>query len=57
MITRWEYAGFWYVIQRAADGSVTAEPEPGQHRAAYKDKHRRAAIETYAEAHKTDEKR
>jgi hypothetical protein len=46
---RWEYAGFWYIIRREPDGRLVAEPEPGQHPAAAKDKHRRAAVETYEE--------
>ena len=45
---RWEYAGFWYIIRRV-DGHLSAEPEPGQHRAAGKEKHRRAAVDTYIE--------
>ena len=43
-----EYAGFLYTI----DGTLsrlTATPLHGQHRAAAKEKHRRAAIETFLE--------
>ncbi len=45
-----EYAGFLYTI----DGTpqrLTATPLPGQHRAANKEKHRRAAVETFLQEH------
>lgn len=46
----WEYAGFRYRIIK--DGMLTnASPHFGQHRAAGREKHLRAAIETYLEAH------
>lgn len=43
-----EYAGFYYTIT-LVDGFFYAEPKPGQHKAAGKDKHRRAAIEQFLE--------
>lgn len=46
-----EYAGFLYTI----DGTLrnlTATPLPGQHPAAAKDKHRRAAVETFLQEHR-----
>lgn len=42
----YEYAGFKYRFWWIGDHWV-AEPMPGQHHAAYKDKHRRAAIEQW----------
>ena len=43
-----EYAGFHYTIdQREGDEWVKAYPHPGQHQAAWKDKHRRAAVDTF----------
>ena len=41
-----EYAGFTYEISREGE-IIYAIPTPGQHRAAYKEKHRRAAIEAW----------
>ena len=43
---KYEYAGFRYIITETAMGAV-ATPEPGQHPAANKDKHRRAAVECW----------
>lgn len=46
----YEYAGFHYII----DGEpkhLTAIPVQGQHAAASKEKHRRAAIECFLEDH------
>ena len=44
--TTHEYAGFTYYI-RGDWPDLTAVPLPGQHPAAAKDKHRRAAVETF----------
>lgn len=42
------YAGFTYHIFINNDGTVmSAIPAPGQHRAAWKDKHKRAAMECF----------
>jgi hypothetical protein len=44
----YEYAGFRYTIeQRKGDDWLKAYPLPGQHPAANKDKHRRAAVEMF----------
>lgn len=43
----YEYAGFLYNIVIQEDGRLVADPIPGQHSAASKDKHRRAALEQY----------
>lgn len=49
---RHEYAGFQFDIWLDPQGRVeAARARPGQHSAAYKDKHRRAAIETYEQDH------
>ena len=45
-----EYAGFMYEIN-GTPSRLTATPEPGQHPAANKEKHRRAAVETVLEEH------
>lgn len=42
----YEYAGFQYSITNIADRPI-AIPVPGQHPAAYKEKHRRAAVECW----------
>ena len=48
----YEYAGFQYRVTRAEDGTPTLTAMPGQHSAAYKDKHLRAARELFnAEEH------
>lgn len=44
-----EYAGFRYVIVHEDGEPVRAEPVEGQHPAAAKDKHRRAALETFVQ--------
>lgn len=41
------YAGFGYTITRGEDGRLRATPKPGQHPAANKERHRRAAIDEY----------
>lgn len=46
----YEYAGFRYVMTRDDDGDWRAVPVEGQHKAASKEKHIRAAIEAFAEA-------
>jgi hypothetical protein len=49
---RHEYAGFQYIIdQRDGDGWLKAYPEPNQHPAANKEKHRKAAVETFIQEH------
>ncbi len=48
LIPKVEYAGFIYEIVVNRDGSAAwASPAHGQHRAAAKEKHRRAAIEEF----------
>jgi hypothetical protein len=47
-----EYAGFRYVIDIGGAGNVRAVPEEGQHQAAWKEKHRRAAVETFFQEQK-----
>lgn len=42
----YEYAGFTYTID-GTPARLTATPVPGQHRAAGKEKHRRAAVECF----------
>jgi len=43
-----EYAGFkFYIIINSAGDVVDAVPLPGQHYAAQRDRHRRAAMESY----------
>jgi len=45
-----EYAGFSYLIDmREGDNILRAYPVPGQHPAAAKEKHRRAALQIYFE--------
>lgn len=41
-----EYAGFKYIMT-LEDGRYRATPVEGQHPNVWKDKHRRAAVETY----------
>jgi hypothetical protein len=48
----YEYAGFQYWVKRDAQGKVNLTPCDGQHPAASKDKHRRAAMECYADDQK-----
>lgn len=43
-----EYAGFYYRIVKS-QGLIQAVPFSGQHYAAWKDKHVRAAIEDYTQ--------
>jgi hypothetical protein len=44
----YEYAGFDYILTLDDDGRAAwAKPVDGQHIAAGKDKHRRAAVEMY----------
>lgn len=43
----WEYAGFQYTLYESDADVFTASPKPGQHSAAGKAKHIRAAIETF----------
>lgn len=45
---RYEYAGFRYIID-LANGDPRATPCPGQHPAASKEKHRRAALECWVD--------
>ncbi len=47
----YEYAGFTYLVESKSGGGVKLIPAPGQHPAAYKEKHRRAALECYLEDH------
>lgn len=42
----YEYAGFQFEIE-TEHGRTIATPLPGQHPAAYKEKHARAAVEQY----------
>jgi hypothetical protein len=44
-VDRVEYAGFRYTIVRHHGGLMSAEPEPGQHPAAGRERHRRTAYE------------
>lgn len=46
----YEYEGFRYVINRTPSRLV-ATPAPGQHKAAWKDKHRRAALSCFLREH------
>lgn len=43
----YEYVGFRYVIEAPDNTHILATPLPGQHPAAAKDKHRRAAVECF----------
>lgn len=49
----WEYAGFMYRLTSPEPHRVIATPHEGQHPAANKEKHRRAAVETFLEEHKS----
>jgi hypothetical protein len=50
MIIQYEYVGFHFEIMVDETGKpVNAKAMPGQHAAAYKDKHRRNAMECYAQ--------
>lgn len=44
----YEYAGFKFIVTHVHD-EFSLEPAPGQHPAAYKQKHRMAATQCYAE--------
>lgn len=46
-----EYAGFHYDMEIQGGKAVSAHPLICQHKAAGKDKHRRAAVETYNQEH------
>lgn len=41
----YEYAGFQFIISEEGGRVVSAEALPGQHPAAYKERHRRSAME------------
>lgn len=43
----YEYAGFRYEVKRYNGRAVAMHPQEGQHPAAAKDKHRRAALESF----------
>jgi hypothetical protein len=43
----YEYAGFHYQILHEGGDRYTAMPLPEQHKAVWKDKHRRAAVECF----------
>ncbi len=43
----YEYAGFHYDMEMKDGKAVWAHPQEGQHRAATKDRHRRAAVESF----------
>jgi hypothetical protein len=45
----YDYAGFVYTVMIEDDGDVRMVPEEGQHKAARKEKHIRAARECYLE--------
>jgi transposase len=47
-VVTYEYAGFKYEVT-TEDGDVVMTPIPGQHHAAWKERHRRAAKECYLE--------
>lgn len=49
----WEYAGFMYRLTSPEPHRIIATPHEGQHPAANKEKHRRAAVETFLEEHKS----
>ena len=46
-----EYAGFMYHVKIVDGKAVEAQPTNGQHPAANKDKHRKAAVETWNDEH------
>lgn len=48
---KYEYAGFIFLVSRDEEGKLVLTAAPGQHSAAYKDKHRRAAMSCYNEDH------
>jgi hypothetical protein len=49
----YEYAGFQFEVVRAGDGTFQRLiPMEGQHRAAYKERHRMAATEQFKEEHR-----
>jgi hypothetical protein len=49
----YEYAGFKYEVVRNPDGTLKALiPMAGQHRAAYKERHRMAATQQFKEEHR-----
>lgn len=47
----YEYAGFEYEVEHP-NGGLRLTPVPGQHPAAYKDRHIRNATQQYREDHK-----
>lgn len=47
----YEYAGFLYVVLLVNQRAVSAHPKAGQHRAANKEKHCRAAVSCYNQDH------
>lgn len=49
----YEYAGFRFHIVYRENGTLIMDPVPGQHPAAYKEKHRRAAAEQYLQENST----
>lgn len=46
----YEYAGFRYVID-GTPSRLVATPAPGQHKAAWKEKHRQAALSCFLQDH------
>ena len=48
-----EYAGWRYNIDNGPKGWLVATLLPGQHSAGNKEKHRRAAVETFLEENKS----
>lgn len=46
----YEYAGFRYVID-GTPSRLVATPAPGQHKAAWKEKHRQAALSCFLQEH------
>ena len=52
----YEYAGFKYIPVHKGNG-IVMEPVPGQHKAAYKEKHRQAALQQYLEDKRRKETR
>lgn len=51
MANIYEYAGFQYEVTETEYGKVILKPVSGQHPAASKDKHLRAATELFLEHH------
>jgi hypothetical protein len=49
MMDTYKYAGFLFEIKKDDKGVITMVPLLGQHSAAYKEKHARAALECYKE--------